>query len=143
MAARPDLRKTQDLFWSLITAPEGVRPGLEGLVRRGEAPSSILDEVFAGDERLSPADRLDIYANMYFFRLLDCLREDFPKVAAAVGDDRFHNLATDFLLRHPSGHPSLRELGRRLPRFVADHALGAAFPGVRRLGRRVGVRPHA
>src|SRR6266850_582906 len=135
MAAGPDLRTTQDLFWSLITAPEGVRPGLEELERRGQASASILDELFTGDDRLPAADRLDIYANMYFFRLLDCLREDYPKVATAVGDDRFHNLATDYLLRHPSENPSLRELGRRLPRFIATHALAAEFPYLADLAR--------
>ena len=117
------LSRTESLFWDLITAPEGVLPGLEALVRDGRATPAALDEMIAGDERLPASERLDIYANMYFFRLLDCLREDFPRLAAALGEDRFHNLATDYLLAHPSEHPSLRYLGRRLPEFLAGHAL--------------------
>jgi len=123
MTARLALQGTESLFWDLITAPEGVRPGLETLVRDGKAAPSAIDALIAGDERLPAAERLDIYANMYFFRLLDCLREDFPRLASALGEDRFHNLATDYLMAHPSENPSLRYLGRRLPEFLAGHSL--------------------
>ena len=129
------LNRTESLFWDLITAPEGVRPGLDALVRDGRATPAALDEMIAGDERLPASERLDIYANMYFFRLLDCLREDFPRLASALGEDRFHNLATDYLLAHPSEHPSLRYLGRRLPEFLASHALAGESPCLPDLAR--------
>jgi hypothetical protein len=118
------LSRTESLFWDLITAPEGVRPGLDQLVRRGAAAEGDLEAMIAGDERLGAADRLDIYANMYFFRLLDCLKEDYPRLSEAIGPDRFHNLATDYLLACPSANPSLRYLGQRLPDFLKAHALG-------------------
>jgi hypothetical protein len=92
-------------------------------VRAGKADASAIESLIGGDDRLPAAERLDIYANMYFFRLLDCLREDFPRLATALGEKRFHNLATDYLLVHPSGNPSLRYLGQRLPAFLAGHAL--------------------
>jgi len=123
MSRTATLSGTESLFWDLITAPEGVRPGLEALVRAGKADPSAIESLIGGDDRLAPADRLDIYANMYFFRLLDCLREDFPRLATALGEGRFHNLATDYLLAHPSANPSLRYLGQRLPEFFAGHAL--------------------
>lgn len=119
----PALTRTEGLFWDLITAPEGVGPGLETLVRDGRAAAEDLETMIAGDDRLPAAERLDIYANMYFFRLHDCLREDFPRLATALGGDRFHNLATDYLLARPSENPSLRYLGRRLPDYLAGHAL--------------------
>ena len=130
MSAPSGLKETQTFFWGLITAPEGVRPGLEDLVRRGAAEPGDLEAVIAGDERLPAADRLDIYANMYFYRLLDCLREDYPRLFEAVGPDRFHNFVTDYLLRHPSEHPSLRHLGTRVPEFLERHPLGAECPAL-------------
>ncbi len=123
-----DLKRTQELFWSLIAAPEGVRPAVAGLARGGRTGDDALEEVFVGDERLPAVDRVDIYANMYFYRLLDSLREDYPRVAAAIGGARFHNLVTDYLLRHPSSHPSLRHLGRSLPAFLGGHPIGRAYP---------------
>ncbi len=128
------LKTTQELFWDLITAPEGVRAAIDGAAGRGVDEGS-LDALFAGDERLPALERLDIYANMYFYRLLDCLAEDFPKTLAAVGPAHFHNLVTDYLLRHPSRHPSLRYLGQRLPEFIAAHPLLGDFPYLADLAR--------
>jgi len=135
MSAPARLRGDQTLFWGLIAAPEGVRRGLEEMVGRGTARPGDLDALIVGDERLSSFDRLDVYANMYFFRLLDCLKEDFPRLLAAVGPARFHNLVTDYLLAHPSSHPSLRFVGARLSGFVAGHALGHECPGLADLAR--------
>lgn len=131
---RAGLKATQELFWDLITAPEGVRAAVDDVAGHGVDEAS-LNAVFAGDERLPSLERLDIYANMYFYRLLDCLAEDFPKTLAAVGPAHFHNLVTDYLLRHPSRHPSLRYLGRSLPEFLATHPLLGSFPYLADLAR--------
>jgi hypothetical protein len=130
-----DLKATQELFWALITAPEGVRAVIDDPSGRGSIDRASVDALFAGDEGLPAIERLDIYANMYFFRLLDCLAEDFPKVRAALGPERFHNLVTDYVLRHPSEHPSLRHLGRRLPEFIKNHEPAAGFPFLADLAR--------
>jgi hypothetical protein len=130
-AMAPALASTQDLFWNLIAAPEGVRSGMEALRRQGRFPAADLAGLIRGDDRMAPEDRLDIYASMYFYRLRDCLAEDYPKVAAVVGGAEFHNLVTDYLLIHPSRHWSLRYLGEPFAEFLAEHRLGqrAAFLG--------------
>ena len=71
---------------------------------------------------LGPAQRLDIYADMYQTRLVDVLREDFPRVLAILGDEEFRALACRYLVRHPSTHPSVRYVGRRFAEFVAGEA---------------------
>ncbi len=81
-----------------------------------------------GDERLSAIEHLDIYANMYFARLLDVLRKDFPVVERLLGAVHFHNLVTDFLLAHPPSHHSLRYLGSPFPAYVREHAVAAERP---------------
>src|SRR5204862_3776547 len=124
MKPGPGVARTESLFWALITAPEGVRPGLDAMVGRGVAAPGDLDGMIDGGAKMTPAERLDIYANMYFFRLLDCLKEDFPKLLEALGAGRFHHLLTDYLLAWPSAHPSRRCVGARLPGFPEQHALG-------------------
>ena len=126
--ANPGLRRTQELVWALISAPEGVAPGADQLVADGVLENADLSFLVRGDERLGPRERLDIYAGMYFFRLRDCLAEDFPHLAAVLGGARFHNLVTDFLIAHPPSHPSLRWLGRPLPDFLSGHPLAGEFP---------------
>ena len=125
------LRETEQLFWKLISAPEGVAAAL----RQDDNKSIVLDDVLRGDERLNAIERLDIYANMYFYRLLDILRADYEAVVAAVGDTAFHNLVTDYLLVCPSLHPSVRNVGQRLPQFLDGHALGLERPWLGELAR--------
>ena len=103
MSPGPTLRRSQELFWRLITAPEGVHAGVEALSREGVMNRGELDDLFQGGRTgegagLPAADRLDIYANMYFYRLLDALKEDYPRVQQALGEQRFHNRITDYLV---------------------------------------------
>jgi hypothetical protein len=125
------LRETEELFWRLITAPEGVAAGL----RQIDMKPGDLGGVIAGDERLDAVQRLDIYANMYFWRLLDILRGDYSALAAAVGDDAFHNLVTDYLLECPSRHPSVRNVGASLADFLTRRPLAVGRPWLVELAR--------
>jgi hypothetical protein len=76
-------------------------------------------EAFVGTPALPAAERLAIYADMYLWRQVDALREDFPKLAGVLGDEGLHLLVQGYVREHPSDHPSLSRLGRRL----ADHLL--------------------
>ena len=125
----------QTLFWRLVSAPEGVRKGAAELTRVGALESEDLSFLVRPDARLGSTERLDVYADMYFYRLRDCLAEDFPKVAAWIGEARFHNLVTDYLLAQPPTHFSLRELGRALPDFLDAHALSGELPALADLAR--------
>jgi hypothetical protein len=122
------LKQLQSLVWKLITAPEGVKKGLADLAAKGDPAPEQLRAWIVSDHKLSAEGRLDVYANMYFYRLKDALLSDFPKVAKIVGDDRFHNLVTDFLLVHPSKHWSLRYLGEPFPGFLKGHRESQEFP---------------
>jgi len=118
-AERSSLRDIQARFYSLVTAPQGVALGL---VEEGLTSKDLAIDI-CGDERLSATERLDLYANMYFFRILDVLRDDYPRLRAVVGDGEFHNLVTDYLLACRPASFSLRNAGSRLPGFLASHRL--------------------
>jgi len=133
--ALPPLRELQDLVWRLIAAPEGVARGAAALVREGRLASEDLGALVPDDARMSAVEHLDVYADMYFYRLRDCLAEDFPKLSRRIGPARWNDLVTDYLLAHPPSHFSLRELGRALPGFVARHPLGAEVPLLADLAR--------
>jgi hypothetical protein len=92
------LRELQEEFWRAITLPEGP-----------EAPLT---------HQRGDVERLEVYANMYFYRLRDVLAQDFPALSAVLGEARFHNLITDYLRAHPSRDPSVRNLGRALPAYL-------------------------
>jgi hypothetical protein len=121
----PDLAQTQQLLWTLITAPEGAAAAV---ARLDPTDRSAAESLASADARLSGLERLDIYANMYFYRIRDCLKEDFVAVCAVVGDDNFHNLITDYLLVHPPEHFSLRYAGQHLPALLRGHSLATRWP---------------
>src|SRR5258708_4485523 len=77
-------------------------------------PAALL----AGTPALDATARVRIYADMFIWRQIDALRDDFPKLALLLGDGPFYAMAEDYLRAHPSRHASLSELGRELPAFL-------------------------
>lgn len=125
--SEPALREIQARFYRLVTAPAGAA---QALADAHLAPSSLATWIREPPRAnaFSPLDRLEVYAEAYFFRLLDVLRSDYPKLVLAVGDAAFHNLVTDYLLAHPPRDPSVRNAGSRLPAYLGRHPLGVADP---------------
>src|SRR5260370_16893963 len=58
---------------------------------------------------------------MYFWRQVEALKEDFPMLAALLGDDGVVHLVDAYVQTYPSDHPSLGRLGRKLAQFLAEH----------------------
>src|ERR1051325_3527197 len=83
----------------------------------------------ASSPELGARERIDIYANMFIWRQVDALREDFPRLAGKVGDGAFYQLAEAYLRAHPSTNASLTELGRHLPDYLNDPELAELAKG--------------
>ncbi len=69
---------------------------------------------------LTSTERLNVYANAYYARLLECLREEFPATLRALGSDAFDAFAVDYLQHHPSGSYTLADPGGKFPQYLAD-----------------------
>jgi hypothetical protein len=126
------LKNLQSLLYRLITAPSGVA---EGLAAERDLGVRGLGAIVLGDDRLSAEARVDIYANMYFYRIRDALKEDFPATLAVLGDDHFHNLITGYLLEYPPTEPSISDCGRHLADHLRDHPLLEVAPFVADLAK--------
>jgi hypothetical protein len=126
------LAETQAWFYRLVTAREGVAATVAA---RGPEARRLLEELVAGDARAPAIARVEIYADMYFARLRDVLRDEYPKTLRLLGPSAFHDLVADYLLACPPSHPSLRELGARLPAFLAEHRLATDRPWTAELAR--------
>lgn len=114
----PTLGTVQTMLWELISAPEDVPTTMSRLRAAGDEIPGQVERWIAGDRAASAEERISIYANMYFHRLKDALKGDFPRTADALGEALWHNLVTDFLLTHPSTKPSIRWVGQPLPAFL-------------------------
>jgi hypothetical protein len=128
------LQVLQRRFWQLITAPEGVSGALQDVAKSDLAADPLVRWIVAKDEDAA-CERLDVYANMYFFRLLEALESEVPKVAKLLGHDAFHALVVDYLAAHPSTHPSLRHAADSLPDFLARHQTSVTRPDLPDLAR--------
>lgn len=115
---QPDLQTLQRLLQRLIATPAEVLAEMDAA---GELIPGGVAALIAGDRRLSALRRLQIYADSYFERLLEVMREDFPAARAALGDQLFTRLVREYLAAHPPAEPSVFGVGRELARFLAAY----------------------
>lgn len=86
-----------------------------GQVARDEAEHFLDPSV-----RLTGIQRLAIYQRSYYLRLLKCMREQFPALCHALGEDLFNDFAREYLQAYPSRSYTLYDLGGRFPRYLDE-----------------------
>jgi Putative DNA-binding domain len=126
------LNELQNLLYQRITNLDTTKKSIGG--ERGSAPS-VPEALIRGNERLSAAERIGIYADAYFYRLLECLGEDFPATLAVLGADNFAALVKGYLLEHPPTEPSILYAGLYLADFLNDHPFAERWPFIADLAR--------
>jgi len=116
-----ELRRFQRVMAEALFRPLSARDGLQTRWSDGRSMASVAAEFVKPNDRLTSFERLEIYARSYWFRVLDCLYDDYPGVRAIIGDPKFMKLATAFLAEFPSASFSMRNLGSRLPQYMQKH----------------------
>jgi hypothetical protein len=79
-----------------------------------------LDRVIARSQQLTSVERLQIYANAYYARLIECLRAEFPALVHVLGESTFDGFALDYLQKYPSHSYTLVELGHQFPNYLEE-----------------------
>jgi hypothetical protein len=87
----------------------------------GRPMKQVVAEFIKPNDRLTSLERLEIYNRQYWFRLLDCLWDDYPGLRAILGRRRFEKLRIAYLNQYPSRSFTLRNLGSRLVEFLQEH----------------------
>ncbi len=102
--------------------PDGVSPGIESSEARWEVDigTDQIEQVVDPSKRRTSVERLEVYANAYYARLLECLRDEFPALLHAVGDEVFDGLAFGYLQTYPSTSYTLSNLSRNFARFLEE-----------------------
>jgi hypothetical protein len=116
------LAQIQRWLQAVITHPDGVEAGLASPEARAEIDVSPdrVGEVVDPSQRRTSIERLEVYANAYYARLLECLRDEFPALLHAVGEEVFDGLAFGYLQLHPSRSYTLAELSRRFAQYLEE-----------------------
>ena len=115
---------------------DGHKPTLQALQRtitatlmrpltRADEMSPAAAEVAARfikpNDRLTSFERLQIYNQQYWWRLLGAFQEDFRGLRAVLGEKKFDRLALAYLESCPSTSWTLRNLGGKLVAFLEAH----------------------
>lgn len=119
-----ELGRIQQWMQAAIMHPEGVAGGIQSPAAQEHLAIDLaqLEEIVTRSSGMSAIDRLQIYGNAYFARLIECLRDGFPVLRHAVGDEAFDAFSFGYLQSHPSTTYTLMKLGCRFPQYLADTA---------------------
>jgi hypothetical protein len=109
------LRTIQSLITGALFRPLGSGDRMQ------RDSAAVAEAIIKPNDRLSSFDRLEIYNQQYWWRLLGCFQDDFRGLRAVVGERRFDRIANAYLHEHGSTSWSLRDLGQHLHGFLAAH----------------------
>jgi len=87
----------------------------------GSDMNIFADTFIKPSKQMTSRERLEVYNQQYWYRLLDSLREDFPGLLAVLGDERFSVLSVAYLSTYPSRSFTLRNLGASLGQFAKQN----------------------
>ena len=120
VGSRPQLKELQTLMAAAVFRPLTEEDGMQPTWTDGSEMAAVADRFIAPNDRLSSFERLEIYNRVYWFRVLDCLWDDYPGLRAIIGQKKFMALATAYLAKYPSASFTLRNLGQRLEQFLRE-----------------------
>lgn len=117
----PQLKRAQQWFGSIIGRPIDEDSRMNPI-----SPSGKLMEVEAGEyltpsPTLRPAQRIQIYNQQYWWRLLNTLHEAFPLLTHIFGYFEFNrSIGIPYFTKYPPQHWSLTLLGESLPKWIEE-----------------------
>lgn len=121
----------QRWFHAVVTHPDGVADGVASSAARSvmDVSPDHLESLITPSSKLRAADRLAVYANAYYSRLIECLGDVYPLTRRVVEEDAFADFAVDYLQTFPSKTYTLHSLGERFPDYLQTVRPERAEPG--------------
>lgn len=115
------LKETQQWFGTLISRAIDDQSRIQPITPSGKPVEEEAGQFIKPSPTLRPVQRLQIYNQQYWWRLLSILHEIFPLVVRLFGYYEFNRrLGTPYLLRYPPNSWSLNGLGDRLLQFLEE-----------------------
>jgi hypothetical protein len=94
---------------------------MQAMTEQGLPSDEIAASYIKPNCLLNSFERLEIYNRQYWFRVMDAVSEDFPALRAVLGQEKFDLLVLAYLRENPSTSFTLRNLGARLPAWLASY----------------------
>jgi len=115
------LRGIQEWFAGIITQPIDEDSQINPIAPSGEPIQREADLYIVPSPALLPYQRIQIYNQQYWWRLLTTLQETYPLVNRLFGHEDFNlTIAIPYLQKYPPNHWSLNFVGKYLPKWVEE-----------------------
>ena len=101
--------------------PDGAGAGLRSRGGRSLLPVAAgrPEAVVLPSRQLTSVERLEIYAHMYYARLIEVMESEYPTLRQMLGPPAFSAACRRFVARHPSRTRTLGSLSAGFPDFLA------------------------
>lgn len=115
------LQATQEWFAGIITTPLRNNQNIQAFSNAGVLIEEESTQYIIPSPTLKPHERVEIYNQQYWWRLLNTLNENFPILTRMFGYQGFNQkIGVPFLIAYPPNHWSLTVLGERLPAWILE-----------------------
>jgi hypothetical protein len=115
------LKQTQQWFASIITRPIDENSKMNPMSPSGKPMLLEAGDYIVPNSTQNPAERIEIYNQQYWWRLLGVMQENFPTVTRLFGFYDFNELiAVPYLVKYPPHHWSLNNLGDHLVKWIEE-----------------------
>lgn len=119
------LREIQNWFGSIITRPIDENNRMMPLSPRGEPMEVEACRYIIPSSTLRPDERIQLYNQQYWWRLLRILHENFPLLTRLFGYYEFNmTIGFPYLVKYPSHTWTLNLLGDTLIRWIEEDYQG-------------------
>ncbi len=115
-----ELKQIQRVMGAALMRPLTADDKMQTAWSDGRDMNLVVDEFMKPNDRMTAFARLEIYNKQYWFRLLDCLYDDYPGLRALLGQKRFHALSQAYITKYPSVSFTMRNLGGKLEQFIRE-----------------------
>lgn len=115
------LKSTQEWFASIITNRLGKNQGIQSYTPSGCLVAEEAARYIVPSPTLRPHQRMQIYNQQYWWRLLNTLHQNFPLVTRLFGRHAFNEkIGIPYLLNYRPNHWSLNVLGEHLSKWITE-----------------------
>lgn len=117
-----ELKNLQIWFSDIITMPIIDNSSINPIAPSGEQIVIEAQKYIKPNQKLQSFERIEIYNQQYWWRLLNTLHENYPFVTTLLGYHAFNRqIAFPFFKKYPPQHWSLSEIGMALTDWIEEN----------------------
>jgi hypothetical protein len=124
-----ELKYTQEWFAGIITQPLGEKERILSMSPSGMLIAEEAAKYIVPNEKMRPHQRMQIYNQQYWWRLLNTMHTNFPFLTRLFGYHAFNEeIAIPYLLDFPPNTWMLSFIGKNLPNWIKENYKKSDLP---------------